>query len=77
MVKVKREGRKAKRTTVPPRASEADAAKRERSLRACTRCRARKQRCDNGLPHCSNCIKGGVACEAFPINVVSRENLLQ
>uniref|UniRef100_V5ECW2 Zn(2)-C6 fungal-type domain-containing protein n=1 Tax=Kalmanozyma brasiliensis (strain GHG001) TaxID=1365824 RepID=V5ECW2_KALBG len=52
-------------------------ARRERSLRACTRCRQRKQKCDNTLPHCSNCVKGGVACEAFPINSVSRDNLLQ
>lgn len=52
-------------------------AQRERSLRACTRCRQRKQKCDNALPDCSNCLKGGVRCEAFPVNVVSRDNLLQ
>ncbi|SJX65537.1 uncharacterized protein SRS1_17606 [Sporisorium reilianum f. sp. reilianum] len=50
---------------------------RERSLRACTRCRQRKQKCDNALPNCGNCVKGGVPCEAFPVNVVSRDNLLQ
>ena len=67
---------KAKNGTQTKKEKEPDA-RRERSLRACTRCRQRKQRCDNALPHCSNCIKGGVPCEAFPINVVSRENLLQ
>ncbi|KAJ1019341.1 hypothetical protein NDA13_006257 [Ustilago tritici] len=49
--------------------------KRERSLRACTRCRQRKQRCDNALPHCSNCLRGGVPCESFPVSVGSQEIL--
>lgn len=51
--------------------------KRERSLRACTRCRQRKQKCDNALPNCGNCAKAGLDCEAFPIDVVSRDNLFQ
>ncbi|SAM85946.1 uncharacterized protein UBRO_07863 [Ustilago bromivora] len=50
--------------------------KRERSLRACTRCRQRKQRCDNALPHCSNCLRGGVPCESFPVSVGSQEEIL-
>ncbi|SPO30147.1 uncharacterized protein UTRI_05986 [Ustilago trichophora] len=61
----------------PEAAKDPTTIKRERSLRACTRCRQRKQRCDNALPDCGNCIKGGVPCEAIPIEVVSRDNLVQ
>lgn len=66
--KKKKKTSKHKKEPTPPR---------ERSLRACTRCRQRKQKCDNALPNCSNCVKGGVPCEAFPVNVVSRDNLLE
>lgn len=61
----------------PEAAKDPTTTKRERSLRACTRCRQRKQKCDNALPNCGNCIKGGVPCEAIPIDVVSRDNLVQ
>ncbi|KAK9458586.1 fungal-specific transcription factor domain-containing protein [Lipomyces oligophaga] len=36
--------------------------KRARSIAACNRCKARKQRCDNGFPKCSNCTKAGADC---------------
>ncbi|KAJ1037766.1 hypothetical protein NDA10_004977 [Ustilago hordei] len=59
-----------------PSAKKEPDSKRERSLRACTRCRQRKQRCDNALPHCSNCLRGGVPCESFPVSAESQEEIL-
>lgn len=36
--------------------------KRARSAAACTRCKHRKQRCDNGIPACGACQLAGEAC---------------
>lgn len=36
--------------------------KRARSAAACTRCKHRKQRCDNGIPVCAACQSAGEAC---------------
>jgi len=36
--------------------------KRARSAAACTRCKHRKQRCDNGIPACAACQSAGEAC---------------
>ncbi|UNI17022.1 hypothetical protein JDV02_003401 [Purpureocillium takamizusanense] len=33
-----------------------------RNVSACTRCRMRKNRCDQRLPSCASCAKAGVAC---------------
>ncbi|CAK7231663.1 hypothetical protein SCUCBS95973_007994 [Sporothrix curviconia] len=37
-------------------------AKRPRVLVACQRCKARRQRCDNGSPACGNCARATTAC---------------
>ncbi|KAF2767810.1 hypothetical protein EJ03DRAFT_375804 [Teratosphaeria nubilosa] len=36
-----------------------------RNVSACNRCRTRKNRCDQRLPHCSNCAKANVKCVGF------------
>jgi hypothetical protein len=36
--------------------------KRARSAAACTRCKHRKQRCDNGIPACASCQSAGEVC---------------
>jgi len=36
--------------------------KRARSAAACTRCKHRKQRCDNGIPACGACQSAGEVC---------------
>ncbi|OBS22605.1 hypothetical protein FPOA_08941 [Fusarium poae] len=36
--------------------------RRPRGLAACSRCKSRKQRCDNGFPACSNCSDAGEKC---------------
>ncbi|KAE8410656.1 major facilitator superfamily domain-containing protein [Aspergillus pseudocaelatus] len=36
---------------------------RKRARTACTRCKTRKQKCDNEYPVCSNCQKAGAACD--------------
>ena len=36
--------------------------KRARSAAACTRCKHRKQRCDNGIPACAACQSAGERC---------------
>ncbi|KNG86003.1 hypothetical protein ANOM_005787 [Aspergillus nomiae NRRL 13137] len=36
---------------------------RKRARTACTRCKTRKQKCDNEYPICSNCQKAGAACD--------------
>jgi hypothetical protein len=36
--------------------------KRARSAAACTRCKHRKQRCDNGIPACAACRTAGEVC---------------
>lgn len=36
--------------------------KRARSAAACTRCKHRKQRCDNGVPACAACQSAGEVC---------------
>jgi hypothetical protein len=42
--------------------SERPAKRRSRGLVACERCKARKQRCDNEFPSCSNCVSAGQDC---------------
>jgi len=50
--------------------------KPKRLTHACTGCRARKVRCDERLPKCSNCVKAGTECVTFdprrPNTVVER-----
>ncbi|KAL4978587.1 fungal-specific transcription factor domain-containing protein [Aspergillus desertorum] len=36
---------------------------RKRGRTACTRCKTRKQKCDNGYPVCSNCLRVGAECD--------------
>ncbi|KKK12160.1 hypothetical protein AOCH_002677 [Aspergillus ochraceoroseus] len=36
---------------------------RKRGRTACTRCKTRKQKCDNDYPVCSNCLKAGAECD--------------
>ncbi|GFF28727.1 uncharacterized transcriptional regulatory protein YLR278C [Aspergillus udagawae] len=36
---------------------------RKRVRTSCTRCKTRKQKCDNDYPACSNCRKAGVSCD--------------
>ncbi|KAJ5366596.1 hypothetical protein N7541_000537 [Penicillium brevicompactum] len=36
---------------------------RKRGRTACTRCKTRKQKCDNEYPTCTNCLKAGVNCD--------------
>ncbi|OGM44933.1 hypothetical protein ABOM_007078 [Aspergillus bombycis] len=36
---------------------------RKRARTACTRCKTRKQKCDNEYPICSNCQKAGATCD--------------
>ncbi|KAL4777541.1 fungal-specific transcription factor domain-containing protein [Aspergillus nidulans var. acristatus] len=36
---------------------------RKRGRTACTRCKTRKQKCDNEYPVCSNCLKVGAECD--------------
>ena len=40
-------------------------AKRKRLSHACTRCRAKKIRCDELEPRCTNCTRAGVSCVTF------------
>ncbi|KAL2204279.1 hypothetical protein CC79DRAFT_1400490 [Sarocladium strictum] len=49
--------------------------RRPRGLVACRRCKARKQRCDNDFPACSNCTASGEKCsygakQAYPAEYV-------
>ncbi|KAI0389273.1 fungal-specific transcription factor domain-containing protein [Xylariaceae sp. FL0594] len=41
---------------------------RKRGRTACSRCKHRKQRCDDQWPTCSNCIKAGVACDKSAVS---------
>ncbi|KAI9374014.1 fungal-specific transcription factor domain-containing protein [Aspergillus egyptiacus] len=36
---------------------------RKRGRTACTRCKTRKQKCDNEYPVCSNCLRAGTECD--------------
>ncbi|KAL4807383.1 fungal-specific transcription factor domain-containing protein [Aspergillus unguis] len=36
---------------------------RKRGRTACTRCKTRKQKCDNEYPVCSNCLRAGADCD--------------
>ncbi|KAL2808814.1 fungal-specific transcription factor domain-containing protein [Aspergillus granulosus] len=36
---------------------------RKRGRTACTRCKTRKQKCDNEYPACSNCLRAGAECD--------------
>ncbi|PLB42450.1 putative C6 transcription factor [Aspergillus candidus] len=47
----------------PTPASPAQYNPRKRGRTACTRCKRRKQKCDNDYPACSNCHKAGVTCD--------------
>ena len=38
------------------------AMKRQRALVACVRCKTRRQRCDNGSPACSKCLRANADC---------------
>ena len=38
-----------------------------RNISACSRCRSRKNRCDQRLPSCSGCAKAGVACVGYDV----------
>ena len=40
---------------------------RKRSRTACTRCKNRKQKCDEQLPVCSNCLRAGADCDKADI----------
>ena len=50
--------------------------KRARSAAACTRCKHRKQRCDNGIPACAACQSAGEVCSyenrVYPAEYVQR-----
>ncbi|KAL4884096.1 hypothetical protein BJY04DRAFT_182846 [Aspergillus karnatakaensis] len=35
---------------------------RRANITACSRCRSRKQRCDQKIPACSSCERAGVEC---------------
>ncbi|KAN0062941.1 hypothetical protein ACQY0O_004762 [Thecaphora frezii] len=48
-----------------PSRSEPQYAKRQRALRACERCKKRKQKCDSSTSPCSSCAKANVTCK-FP-----------
>ncbi|KAI1824832.1 fungal-specific transcription factor domain-containing protein [Xylaria intraflava] len=41
---------------------------RKRGRTACTRCKHRKQRCDDQWPSCSNCIKAGTECDKSAVS---------
>ncbi|KAJ5093563.1 fungal-specific transcription factor domain-containing protein [Penicillium angulare] len=41
---------------------------RRANVTACTRCRSRKQRCDQGIPACSNCERVGAECLSADID---------
>ncbi|KAK1993330.1 hypothetical protein LX36DRAFT_258148 [Colletotrichum falcatum] len=41
---------------------------RRTNVTACMRCRARKQRCDQNIPACSNCERAGVECVSLDID---------
>jgi hypothetical protein len=44
-----------------------DAASSFRNVSACSRCRLRKNRCDQRLPACSACEKAGVKCVGYDV----------
>ncbi|KAH8886166.1 hypothetical protein GQ53DRAFT_727960 [Thozetella sp. PMI_491] len=46
-----------------PTAATANQRRRGTGRTACSRCKARKQRCDGHLPACWNCTKGGAECD--------------
>ncbi|ORY69823.1 putative C6 transcription factor [Pseudomassariella vexata] len=51
-------------TVTGRRRSTADAPNpRKRGRTACTRCKNRKQKCDDQWPNCSNCQKAGIGCD--------------
>lgn len=65
-------------------------AKRARSAAACSRCKHRKQRCDNAFPSCSSCSSAGETCiytktkiyppeyvQALEVRVAELEQFLQ
>src|SRR5688572_17056300 len=41
---------------------------RRSNVTACSRCRSRKQRCDQNIPACSNCERAGVECVSVDID---------
>ncbi|WQF87035.1 hypothetical protein CDEST_12049 [Colletotrichum destructivum] len=41
---------------------------RRTNVTACTRCRSRKQRCDQNIPACSNCERAGAPCVSTDID---------
>ncbi|KAH6884603.1 hypothetical protein B0T10DRAFT_493467 [Thelonectria olida] len=41
---------------------------RRANVTACSRCRSRKQRCDQNIPACSNCERAGVECVSTDID---------
>ncbi|KAH1498025.1 hypothetical protein KXV92_004586 [Aspergillus fumigatus] len=40
---------------------------RKRVRTSCTRCKTRKQKCDNDYPACSNCRKAGASCDKLTV----------
>ncbi|KAK5949208.1 hypothetical protein OHC33_009749 [Knufia fluminis] len=36
-----------------------------RTKTGCITCRSRKKKCDEGRPHCNNCVRGGFACQGY------------
>ncbi|PCG99426.1 Transcription factor [Penicillium occitanis (nom. inval.)] len=47
---------------------------RKRGRTACTRCKSRKQKCDNEYPNCTNCRKAGVECDKSAVSLESENN---
>ncbi|OKL60998.1 hypothetical protein UA08_03670 [Talaromyces atroroseus] len=47
---------------------------RKRARTACSRCKSRKQRCDNVYPVCTNCRKAGVECDKSSLSLESDNN---
>ncbi|KAH6988589.1 fungal-specific transcription factor domain-containing protein [Ilyonectria destructans] len=53
---------------MPPPREQRRSNVRRANVTACTRCRSRKQRCDQNLPACSNCERAGVECVSTDID---------
>ncbi|KAH7166423.1 fungal-specific transcription factor domain-containing protein [Dactylonectria macrodidyma] len=53
---------------MPPSREQRRSNVRRANVTACTRCRSRKQRCDQNLPACSNCERAGVECVSTDID---------
>ncbi|OOF92388.1 hypothetical protein ASPCADRAFT_210256 [Aspergillus carbonarius ITEM 5010] len=61
-------------TPTRPSSPSRDYNPRKRGRTACTRCKTRKQKCDNEYPVCSNCQKAGAICDKA---TVRQENGVQ